>query len=358
MTAAEGVADRLNWLFEVVAAPVRTTDTAADREDADGPYWRPYTNAEVGDAIARALGSDDPAAGRAEVARLRAGGQGTAEQLAAVADFFGIAPEFFGDDQASVDAVRDQVLDLALRESGVSGYLICRGRAPSAAHRRVQLRKALHTVRPTAIPSVNVTPSHSRRSPEDRRDDQPLPGGANQDSGPSMTAPMSEARLRALCRDLVHDLGLGTPFDPDELCRRLADRRGRPIKVRAIDLGATTGVGHLVPKRRADHILVERTAPASQQALVIYHEVIHLVRDHLEVGDTLTCGLAVPDSDTDDDRHGAYTDWREREAEIGARALSAMSRERPRPNRLPVAAGAADQSIAAAFGFVGRYKSS
>ncbi|QWF85204.1 ImmA/IrrE family metallo-endopeptidase [Amycolatopsis sp. CA-230715] len=352
MTAAEGVADRLNWLFEVVAAPVETGDAATDREaeEVDGPQWRPYTNAEVGDALAAALGRDHPAAGRAAVERLRAGGAATDEQLAAVAEFFGIEPEFFGDDQSRVDAVRDQVLELAFRDSGVSGYLICRGRRPSAAHRRIQLWKALHTVRPTALPSVNVSPSHSRRSPADRRDDRPLPDGASQDSGSSMTAPMSEAQLRTLCRDLVHDLGLGTPFDAHELCRRLADRRGRPIKVRAIDLGATTGVGHLVPKRRADHILVEHTAPASQQALVIYHEVIHLVRDHLEVGDTLTCGLAVDP----DDEQGAYTDWREREAEIGARTLSAMSRERPRPNRLPVAAGPADQSIAAAFGFVGR----
>lgn len=352
MTATEGVADRLNWLFEVVAAPVHST---ADQEDGDGPHWRLHTNAEVGEALAEALGSDDPVAGRTAVERLRSGEAGTAEELAAVAEFFGVGPEFFGDDQARVDAVRDQVLDLALRDSGVSGYLICRGRVPSAARRRNQMRKALHSVRPAALPSVNVTPSHHRRSPPDRRDDQPLPDGANEDSGSSMTAPMSEAQLRVLCRDLVHDLGLGTPFDPHELCRRLADRRGRPIKVRAIDLGATTGVGHLVPKRRADHILVEHTAPLSQQALVIYHEVIHLVRDHLDVGDTLTCGLAVPDHD---DEQGAYTDWREREAEIGARTLSAMSRERPRPNRLPVAAGPADQSIAAAFGFVGRYKPS
>jgi hypothetical protein len=173
-----------------------------------------------------------------------------------------------------------------------------------------------------------------------------------------MTAPMSQERIRTLCQDMVHELGIRPPFGPHELCRRLGDSRGRPIKIRATDLGATTSVGHLVPRRRVDHILVEQTAPASQQALVIYHEVIHLLRGHLDVGESLTCGLAVPADDTGQSGHGAYADWREREAEIGARTLSAMSRERPRPNVLPMAAGPADQSIAAAFGFTARDRTS
>jgi hypothetical protein len=335
--AADGVADRLNWLFDVVAAPIAGTTE---------PQWRPYTDTEVGNALAEALGSDDLVSGRVAIERIRAGEPASGEQLAAIAGFFGVAPEFFGDDLAEVDAVRDQLLDVVLRDCGVWAYLICRVPILSPARRHEQLRKALHTVRPASLRYGNAAPGYPQW-PIQARDDLP-----SRDSGSSMTAPMSEAQLRTLCHDLVHELGILPPFDPHELCRRLGERRGRDLKVRATDLGATTGVGHLVPKRRVDYILVEHTAPASQQALVIYHEVIHLVRDHLDAGESLTCGLTADDDGQAG--HGAYADWREWEAEIGARTLSAMSRERPRPNLLRAAAGPAEQSIAAAFGFVAR----
>lgn len=105
--------------------------------------------------------------------------------------------------------------------------------------------------------------------------------------------------------------------------------------MRAVDLGGTTNVGHLVPKRRADHVLVDLSAPAPQRDLVVFHEVIHLLLGHLS-DEPLTCA------------DQAYADWREREAELGARMLAAIAAERPRPNL----AGPAEQPIAAAFGFV------
>ncbi|AHH95947.1 ImmA/IrrE family metallo-endopeptidase [Kutzneria albida] len=317
MTAADGVADRLNWLFDVVAV-------------ADPPGWRPWTNAEVG----AVLGAGGPLA----VERLRAGEPASQEQLTALAAFFGVRPQFFGEDPAEVDAARDRLLELVLRDCGVRAYLICRTPLLSATRRGEQLRKALRTVRSASLGSGDAAPSR--------------------DCGPSMTPSMSQAQLRAWCHDLVHELGLHPPFDAHELCLRLGERRGRRIEVRPTDLGATTGVGHLVPKRRADYILVERTAPASQQELVIYHEIIHLARGHLDAGESLTCGLAAPAADTGQADHGAYADRREWEAEVGARTLSRMSRERTRPNLLPVAAGPAEQSIAAAFGFVARDRSS
>jgi hypothetical protein len=280
---------------------------------------------------------------------VRAGGLASDEQLAAIAGFFGVGPAFFGDDPAEVEAIADRVLGGVLRDCGILAHLICRIPILSSAHRRELIRRALHTVRSLSIPSVNVVPRQPLRSsaPAGRRNERP-----GHDSGLSMTAPMSEARIKTACQDLVHDLGIVPPFDPHELCRRLGEHRDRQIHVRVTDLGATTGVGHLVPKRRADYILVERTAPVSQQALVIYHEVIHLVRNHLEAGESLTCGITLSD---DGSGSGAYADWREREAELGARMLS---RERLRPNQLAGAAGAVEQSIAAAFGFVARERSS
>jgi hypothetical protein len=149
-----------------------------------------------------------------------------------------------------------------------------------------------------------------------------------------MTAPLSDVQIRRWCRRLVRDLDLRQPFGADDLCQRVAARRDRPIRVRAVDLGGTTNLGHLIPRRSSDHILVDRSAPAPQRDLVVFHEVVHLLRDHL--GEPLTCA------------DQAYGDWREREAELGARVLAALSTERPRPNL----AGPAEQPIAAAFGFV------
>jgi hypothetical protein len=149
-----------------------------------------------------------------------------------------------------------------------------------------------------------------------------------------MTAPLSDDRIRHWCRRLVRDLDMRPPFGADDLCRRLGAVRDRPIRIRAVDLGGTTNVGHLVPRRRCDHILVDRAAPRPQRDLVVFHEVVHLLRDHL--AEPLAC--AEP----------AYGDWREREAEVGARVLAALATERPLPNL----AGPAERPIAAAFGFV------
>jgi hypothetical protein len=314
VTAAEpgSVAERLNWLFDVVVA----------RDPATGA-WRRHTNAEVGPALA----------GVAAVERLRAGGAAHPGQLAALARFFGVDLAFFGDDPAAVDQIRDDLLIRGLRDCGVLSYMICRMSVPPATQRE-QLQHALWRERAATVPQQTWH--------DDRRFD-----GPGHDSGTTgMTAtPMSMAQLHTLCRSLVDDLGLVAPFGPHELCKRLAAHRGRRIKVRATDLGATSGVGHLAPTRDVDQILVERNSPAPQQTLVIFHEVMHIVRDHLAAGDTFTCGVG-PAEDA-----GAYADWREWEAEVGARALARLAQERPTPNRLPPEAGSAEHSIAAAFGF-------
>ncbi|RZQ59658.1 ImmA/IrrE family metallo-endopeptidase [Amycolatopsis suaedae] len=309
------VADRLDWLFDVAAV-----------EDPATGRWRRHTTAEAGAVLD---------GGQAAVERLLGGAPAEPDQATALARFFDVDPALFGTDPAAAAEAADDLLTRALRRRGVLSYAICR---MPVVDRRDQLRRLLR-------PESSEGPTGSRRM---WHDDPRLPRPSHDSGTTGMTAtPRSVADLHALCQSLVSDLGLSSPFEPHELCQRLAAHRGRPIKIRATDLGATTGVGHLAPARRVDHILVERNAPAPQQALVIYHEVMHLVCDHLEVGDTLTCGLGSADADAS----GAYDDWREWEAEVGARTLARLGRERPRPNRLPLAAGPAERSIAAAFGF-------
>lgn len=320
MTAGgSGAAGRLRWLFEVVAAPEQ------------GGRWRRYTDAELVEFLASTLRIPNQSA-RAVLSGIRAGAPARPETLEAIARFFQVRPEFFDDEAETVEVVQEAVVARQLRACGCWPYLVCRMSLPRA-ERIGQLRAALLRLRPLSScrPNDGLQWQDGHDMPEN-------------DPGTAMMAPtpMSAAQLQGLCRGLVHELGLRPPWEPEELCRRLGERRGRRIKVRAVDLGATTGVGHLAPTGTVERIFVEQDAPLAQRALVICHEVVHLVRGHLDLdaGDSLTCGL---------DEDGS-ADWREWEAEVGGRALVALSRRRPLPNRL-VGAGPAEHSIAAAFGF-------
>jgi hypothetical protein len=162
---------------------------------------------------------------------------------------------------------------------------------------------------------------------------------------------LSRSHLEAFCLELLADLALRPPFSPQDLCERLARRRGRAIKLQAADLGATTSIGHLVVQEQRDRILYERSAPIAQQATVIYHEVIHLVRDHLSGQTALTCGTPAEEDDTSPGLTGSlYSGWQEWEAEAGGRILAQLSRRRARPDSLLLPSDHPEHGIAAAFG--------
>ncbi|MCF7547361.1 hypothetical protein [Pseudonocardia sp. WMMC193] len=165
-----------------------------------------------------------------------------------------------------------------------------------------------------------------------------------------MSDQLSLKALEDLCLDLLLRLELRPPFTPQELCRRLADERGRPIRLQAADLGATASIGHLVVQPNRDRILYEQSAPTAHQATVIYHEVIHLVRDHLAGQDALTCGSL--DTEVEEPGTGAslYEDWQESEAEAGARLLTQLARRRSRPSSLSLPPERPEHGMAAAFG--------
>ncbi len=316
---ADGVADRVDWLVDVLTASVDQIERAL----------APVSGASSGSAVLR---------------RLRAGAPARAEELAVLAEHFDVPREYFHGDAVTVAAVRQGVLDRALRAQNVRAYAICRMSVP-ASERLAQLRAALRALRRAGSRAEETAAGGSRAPARAWHDAE---RGDDQDGGAEAMAVMTEAQLEVLCETVVEDCRLRAPFSPHELCRRLGERRGRRITITATDLGATTGVGHLAPTRRADRILVEHRAPAHQQELVIYHEVIHLLREHLDASTALTCGLA-------GERGGGLggsADWCEWEAEVGARVLSRLAHERARPNRLPAGPDhGPEQAIAAAFGF-------
>lgn len=315
MTSAESVGsvtDRLNWLFDVVTV----LDPANGR--------RPYTDAEVGEGVG---------VSQIKIALHRRGEPATPDLLSAVARFFGTDPAFFGSDPSAVAGAYEQVVQRALRDCGLDEHRLCRVFSPLPEPRWDQLRRVLVGLRAPSLLGEE-TP---QAEPEART--------RLRIWSSTLTGPMNAAQLEDLCRDVLAALDVRPPWRPIDLCKRLSAYRGRRIKVKGVDLGATTSIGHLVQQSRVDSIFYERTAPAPQRDLVIAHELIHLLRRHLDFGDALTCGA-------DLGTENAYSDWREWEAEVGARILAGLARERPRANGLRPGVSPEERGIAGAFGFV------
>lgn len=68
--------------------------------------------------------------------------------------------------------------------------------------------------------------------------------------------------------------------DLDGLIEELGQHRGRPILVHPVNLGRGGPSGALVSTSRADHILIDEAAAGSRRAVIILHELAHLVLGH------------------------------------------------------------------------------
>jgi hypothetical protein len=374
-------AQRLNWLFAVVAAETTVSDTATTH--------RPYTTAEVVRAAFPELGPTDIATRVTDVDRFRAGQGDPPEGLSILPPVFGAPEDYL--QEADSSAVRTTELQLYTEALSAHGALNVRAcRADPAIWREIALASLalIRMLPPEALPSAAARPadsptdtaSHrSQLDPGDLAETPPVsesrwhdPARASRNrteaqpraslgAADTMEA-MSPGQLRHMCQQLVHDLDLLPPLDPFQLCKRLGSHRRRRIKVIGEDLGGTSSVGHLIDRGRFDLIGYHRDAPRHQQAHVIYHEIIHLIRGHLDGELALICG-ALLDEDTGQQTHtdtsgqevprrqpNLYSDWQEWEAEAGATILSDMSRRRPNPRMITRNAEQAELGIAAAFG--------
>ena len=157
------------------------------------------------------------------------------------------------------------------------------------------------------------------------------------------------AELEAWCEALVAGAGLSVAFNARNLCVELSRSRGRLIELRPSAL-PTTGSGWLIRASRHDLIAFHEDASDSRQSHVIFHEIVHLMRGHLEQGDVACRGVGDFFPETPED---GYADPQEWEAEAGATILSAMSRRRANPGVLSVDAPAADHQVASTFGIPG-----
>jgi Zn-dependent peptidase ImmA (M78 family) len=94
-------------------------------------------------------------------------------------------------------------------------------------------------------------------------------------STPALTKRRARAKLRAL------GITIPSPFDIDEFCGRVAQARGRPIKVVAVDLPPrAASCGAWIASPDIDYIVYDQAAPAPLREHTILHELGHMLCDH------------------------------------------------------------------------------
>ena len=128
---------------------------------------------------------------------------------------------------------------------------------------------------------------------------------------------MQERRVRRRCRALLRELEVPAPFGPRELCRRLAEHRGRPIRLVPYPIELPGPFGLWIRTAGADLIVYQSQTPPAHQEHIILHEVGHIIAGH--EGEPAEAG-ELPRR-----RRSAYDCDQEREAELIATILHEWS---------------------------------
>jgi hypothetical protein len=78
------------------------------------------------------------------------------------------------------------------------------------------------------------------------------------------------------------DQFIPVPWQVDRLAERLAEHRGRPIRLIPWDCpaGAETASGAWIPDNTADHIFYDKSAKPTKRDQIITHELAHMLLDH------------------------------------------------------------------------------
>lgn len=281
------------------------------------------------------------------------------EALEAITEVLGAPPTLLDEDAGVAAEASRQVVTDVLARAGVRDYWVCRISRPSAEWRlcadpdgTMPLLRGGEVVGPPALVGASASSCNDSSERGACQDDSEewRRGGTRREQGdqPVAAEPLTEEQLRTMCRELVAGLGLTPPLDPRELCRSWSSRRGRRVTVTGAELRATNSVGHLVVLEDRDRIFFEQSAPSHHQAHVIYHEVVHLLRGHLDGAAQLTCGVEFGEGEPG--AVGLYARWQEWEAEVGATFLSALSQERRRPGSFSGDDADNTQPLAGAFG--------
>ena len=91
---------------------------------------------------------------------------------------------------------------------------------------------------------------------------------------------MAERELRKRCRRLLNELDIQPPLDVEELCRRVGDQRGKPIRLIAHPIPVPGPYGVWIATAKADYILYQQETSKAHQNHIILHELGHLLAGH------------------------------------------------------------------------------
>ncbi|SFQ54098.1 hypothetical protein SAMN05421810_10936 [Amycolatopsis arida] len=138
-------------------------------------------------------------------------------------------------------------------------------------------------------------------------------------------------RLRRRCQSVIDELSLPEFESVEALCRHLAQRRGRPLRLHPLPTSGTpAGVcGAWVATSTADYIFVERQTVRLHQEHITLHEIGHMLFDHRPLDPIDTDGMAVLLRDLRPERvqrvlaRTSYSTRQEREAEMFASLVRA-----------------------------------
>ena len=130
---------------------------------------------------------------------------------------------------------------------------------------------------------------------------------------------MRERQLRQRCRRLLNGLGITPPLNVAELCQRVGQQRGRPIRVLGYPMPAAGPFGVWIATDRADYVLYQQETSRAHQDHIILHELGHILADHIGDGNAPATTL-YPDIDPAVVlralQRTSYDDEHEREAEM------------------------------------------
>lgn len=133
---------------------------------------------------------------------------------------------------------------------------------------------------------------------------------------------MKERELRRRLRRLLNELDVRPPLDVVELCRRVGESRGKPIRLVPHPIPVPGPFGAWISTDSADYILYQRETSKAHQCHIVLHELGHILAGHHsdEEDDALLAEL-YPDVEPDALRE-QYPDL---EPEAVRRALRRMS---------------------------------
>ena len=168
---------------------------------------------------------------------------------------------------------------------------------------------------------------------------------------------MSERELRRRCRRLLNELDIRPPLDVHELCRRVGQQRGKPIRAIAHPIPVPGPFGAWITTDKADYILYQRETTKAHQGHIILHELGHILAGHSsdEDGDALL-GVEpgqypdlAPDAVRRALRRTSYDSEHEREAETVATIILEWASVLDSVGPPPASSGAAAQRMGTAL---------